>query len=157
MIGCLVFVAGLCGFASVEMGWPYATKIAAKAHFPGRGFAEEIRGRWRERYRQPLRYVIGDTRTGGNIAYFTPERPHLLIDGNYEISPWIDPEEVRKRGAVIVWCMSDCGVANEPADLRSEFPTAEVQPALTLARETIMPEPPATIGWAILAPAKARP
>jgi hypothetical protein len=52
---------------------------------------------------QKLRYVIGTMWDGGNLAHYSPDQPQVLIDGLPQRAPWIDLNEVRKKGAIVVW------------------------------------------------------
>ena len=68
------------------------------------------------------------------------ERPHVLIMGDYRISPWIDADDLQKSGGIIVWCAAHCLDKNYavaiPPYLTEAFPNAEVQQPLTLLRQT---------------------
>ena len=49
------------------------------------------------------RRKVGDARTAGLVAYTSPDRPSLYVDGSPERAPWIGDEAVRQKGAVILW------------------------------------------------------
>ena len=51
------------------------------------------------------------------------------------ISPWVDREELRRRGAVIVWEDGQLDAA-AMAQLRLEYPGLDVQDPITLPRHT---------------------
>ena len=55
----------------------------------------------------PLRYVIGSMWDGGNAAHYSPDQPQVLIDGEPARAPWIDLNDLRRDGAVVVWTQSD--------------------------------------------------
>jgi hypothetical protein len=73
------------------------------AFFPGQSIAQELSARFRTITGQPLAYVIGPTWVGGNIAHYASEEPELLIDGSAERAPWIDFDDMKHRGALVVW------------------------------------------------------
>jgi hypothetical protein len=102
-----------------------------------------------------LRYVIGDVWPAGNVAWYADDRPHVFLDGNPRISPWIDPDDLKKSGGVIIWCIH-CGSREEPRteseNIKALMAHAEVQAPLTLKRMTFANVSPAEIGWAILPP-----
>ncbi len=153
----LLFVFGLVGFVYVEALAPYVTHKVKRINFSGKLFALQISQDWHERYHTPLRYVVGDTWIGGNIAYYAPDRPHLLIYGNYKISPWIKPTEIQKDGGVIVWCGMNCDVHDHrgiPPYIRTEFPQAQLQKALIFPQGTHAKVPLGMINWAIIPPQK---
>jgi hypothetical protein len=64
------------------------------------------------------------------------------------LSPWIDPADLARRGAVLLWE----GPSEMLASLKATFPRAELQPPLTLPRHTLYPRSPATVNYAIVPP-----
>jgi len=40
---------------------------------------------------------------GGNVAHYAPTHPRVLVDGEPERAPWIDLDDLRKKGAAVVW------------------------------------------------------
>jgi len=155
-----VFIAGLLAVAGKNILEPYKTHKAGRIYFPGRALAEEISAEWQQRMHTPLRYVIGDIWVAGNIAWYAPgqtdQRPHVLINGDYSISPGVTPEDIRKYGGVIVWCRGDCTHQDNedvPGWYWTEFSQeAKMQPVLAIPQQTGAPVNPTRIGWAILAP-----
>lgn len=156
-IALFLFVIGLAGFFSVEKLAPYVTHKTKRINFSGKHFALQISQAWHARYGQPLRYVVGDTWIGGNIAWYAPDRPHQLTDGNYKISPWIDPADIKRYGGVIVWCgycdTRDKDRIRPPAYLHDAFPRAVIQPPLVFPQATGAKVPEAMVEWAIIPPA----
>jgi 4-amino-4-deoxy-L-arabinose transferase-like glycosyltransferase len=150
----IIFLAGLLGYAGSNFLTPYIDHKAMRVHFPGSALAQQIDEAWHRRFATPLTYVVGDTWAGGNVAYYAPERPHLFINADTAISPWIDPDDVRKRGAVLVWCEKHCVRNSEgmPAFVHERFPQAELQKPLEIPRQTEADIPPVVIGWAIQKP-----
>ena len=53
------------------------------------------------------------------------------------ISPWVDRDELRRRGAVIVWEDGQIDAA-ALAQLRTDYPGLKVQAPLTLPRQTFV-------------------
>ncbi len=150
-----LFIIGLAGFVYVEALAPYVTHKAKRINFSGKLFAAQISKDWHARYHTPLRYVVGGTWIGGNIAYYAPDRPHLLIFGNYKISPWIKPAEIKKDGGVIVWCGLNCDVNDRdviPSYIHSEFPQAQFQKPLFFPFGTHAKVPLGMVNWAIIPP-----
>ena len=156
-----IFIAGLVGFFSIEALGPYVTHKAKRINFSGQRFAEQISKIWHQRYHQPLRYVVGDTWIGGNIAYYAGDRPHLLTDGDYKISPWVTPQEIKKHGGIIVWCGTHCDIQDQggrqdqvptPAYIHTAFPQAEIQPPMIFPQKIGAPVPSAMVEWAVVPP-----
>jgi hypothetical protein len=73
------------------------------------------------------------------------------VHGDLRISPWVNREVLARRGAVLVW--DETGATPQlPEPLRAAFPTAQVQPLLTLPRLTRARVAPAVVGYAFVPP-----
>ncbi len=67
--------------------------------------------------------IIGPTWEAGLVAQFMPNRPMVLVDGDYTKSPWVSPTTVRKRGALLVWAgAKDKFISFAPFDARGTMP-----------------------------------
>jgi 4-amino-4-deoxy-L-arabinose transferase-like glycosyltransferase len=153
----VLFVVGLVVFIGSNTLYPYVLGKSQRVHFPGQTLADKTVYGWHRITHAPLHYVIGDTWPAGNLAYYAPERPHVLINGDFSISPWVTPDDIKQYGGIFVWCISHCNnspgnTSRIPTFLR-DHPNAKVQVPLTLPRQTGAKLPPAIIGWAILPPA----
>ena len=51
----------------------------------------------------PMPYVVSDRKGACNVAVYSPEAPEAFFDADVTQSQWIDPEDVLKRGGVIIW------------------------------------------------------
>ncbi len=71
--------------------------------WPGRAVADRLTRNWHEQYGTPLPYVIGRRKPSCNVVFYSPDRPVAFFDHKVALSPWIDPADVRRRGAVILW------------------------------------------------------
>ena len=119
--------------------------------YPGSRLADELALRFRAATGRPLVYVIGTMWDGGNVAHYAPPRPRVLIDGNPRRAPWIDPGDLRSKGAVVVWTDGDPAVM--PIAYRSIAGDAQVQPPFKLPfrrGDAVL-----NVGWAILRPQAA--
>jgi hypothetical protein len=63
--------------------------------------------RYRAMTGRPLDYVIASMWDGGNVSRYAPERPRVLIDGDPKRAPWIDLDDLRAKGAVVIWTGQD--------------------------------------------------
>jgi hypothetical protein len=160
-----VLIAFPVGFAIAELGEPLIRDRAKATQFPGRLLAETLTRQWRERTGTPLTYVGGAVVlangigprtvaaagqfTANNVAVYSPDRPHVIVNGELGLSPWIDVADLERRGAVFVWQPQEKGL---PENIRRQFPRAELQPPMTLARHTLYPRRGALIYYAILPP-----
>jgi hypothetical protein len=119
--------------------------------FAGRLMAETVTRAFRERTHDPLVYVAGTEFAAYNVAVYSEDRPHVIVHGDLKLSPWIDPRDLSKRGAIVVL---DPGLVSD--EMRNEllrlFPGAEFQQTLSLPRATLIPRTPVGIDWAIVPP-----
>jgi hypothetical protein len=155
LVVCLAFPLA---YAAIELLEPVIRDRPKATHFPGQRLADTITRQWRERTGTRLQYVGGaEVGTGpgefaaNNIAVYSPDRPHVIVHGNPRLSPWIDMADVGRRGAVLVW-MPRPGDTGLPANLRRNFPGAELQPPLVLPLQTLRPVSPAVIHYAFVLP-----
>jgi len=116
--------------------------------YPGKQLGAEMSRRYRELTGQPLAYVIGTMWLSGNIAHYAPEQPRVLIDGSPARAPWIDLDDLRARGAVVVWVAGDPDVL--PPVFRAVAGDAQVQPVVTLPLH--IGAGVTQVGWALLRP-----
>ena len=117
-------------------------------HFPGQQLGTAVNTHWRNVTGKSLEYVIGDTWSAGNVAFYAEDRPSVIFTHrDLHISPWIDPAAVRRAGAVILWDVSEQG-RTMPQDLRQRFPGAVFQHYLTVQGER-----PHQFGIALIYPA----
>ncbi len=116
--------------------------------FPGGELGRELSQRYRAITGKPIVYVIGSMWDGGNVAHYAPSHPRVLIDSKPVRAPWIDLNDLRARGAVVVWTAGDPHVI--PPELRTMAADAALQPPFTLAYRRGPGE--VTVGWAILLP-----
>jgi 4-amino-4-deoxy-L-arabinose transferase-like glycosyltransferase len=71
--------------------------------FPGRVLAEQMTRQWHDETGTTLGYVAGTEFAANNVAVYSPDRPRVVVHGRPRISPWIDMDDVKKRGVLIVW------------------------------------------------------
>ena len=97
---------------------------------------------------KPPVYVIGTMWDGGNIEHYAPSHPRVLVDGKPARAPWIDLNDLRARGAVVVWTAGDLHVI--PPEFRTIAADAAVQPPFLL--DDLRGGNKTNVGWAILLP-----
>jgi hypothetical protein len=112
--------------------------------------ADAITRAWREAYGTPIVYAGGTEFTVNNLAVYSADRPHVLPHGDPKLAPWVDMNDLRRRGAVFVWEEGDPRVHLE--DWRKAFGELEIQPALVLARQTWHPVRPVRVVYAFVPP-----
>jgi 4-amino-4-deoxy-L-arabinose transferase-like glycosyltransferase len=116
--------------------------------FPGDKLGAALTQRFRAATGAPLGYVIGSMWDGGNLAHYSPDQPQVLIDGAPDRAPWIDLDDVRKNGAVVVWTQGD--TAQLPPQFASAAPDAEVGAPFELPMRRGFGA--IHVGWAIVKP-----
>lgn len=145
-----VFVALMLAFIADYTVMPLLDHRYRTAFFPGDKLAAELTARFHQASGgKPLRYVIGSMWLAGNVAHYSPDQPHVLIDGLPARSPWIDLADLRKQGAVLVWDMGDYD--RLPAPFAALAPGAQVGTPLTLPARRFG-STAEHVGWAILPP-----
>ncbi|WP_417518490.1 glycosyltransferase family 39 protein [Minwuia sp.] len=123
------------GLKPMRGAWPGATiQQAAEAHF------EAETG-------QPMKYVIGDFWLGGLATITARHDPSLLMNGDPRLSPWIDLDDMKKSGALIIWQIRE----GKPA------PGHDIFGPVTADRQLVLPwkdreRPPLLIGMQVLPP-----
>jgi 4-amino-4-deoxy-L-arabinose transferase-like glycosyltransferase len=72
-------------------------------YFPGEKLAVEMTQRFHNATGEKLNYVVGSMWIAGNVAHYSPDHPRVLIDGLPRRAPWIDLDDLRAKGALLVW------------------------------------------------------
>jgi hypothetical protein len=116
--------------------------------FPGDRLGEMLTARFHDATGTPLRYVIGSMWDGGNLAHYSPDQPRVLIDGLPARAPWINLDDLRDKGAVLVWTQSD--PRQVPAAFAAIAPGAE--PGAPFDLRMRRGDGTVHVGWAILKP-----
>ncbi len=103
----------------VLMPWTVGTdlKVARPAAAMGRFFADSFE----RRTGLPLAVVTGDPRTAALVALGAPSRPSVFFDADPAHSPWVTADDIRKKGAVVVWLTADT-TPTPPPDIKAYFP-----------------------------------
>jgi hypothetical protein len=147
----LLLAAPPIGVALAIVGLPWlgvpGSGVDKPAAAMGRFFAESFA----RRTGSPLAIVAGDPVTAALVALGAPARPTLYLDAAPRGTPWVTADDVRRKGAVVVWPNPDTRAEVPPAiaarfpGLVADVPRAferEVQGRLSLLR----------IGWGVIRP-----
>jgi len=145
-----VFVAIPIIYVAVEIGEPFVRDRPKAVQFSGRLLADTVTQAWRNRYGTPLTYVGGDDFVSNNVAVYSPDRPHVVVHGEFKLSPWIDQADLRRRGAVLVWGEDEPDASLQ--QLRTNFGDFEVQPVLVLPRQSWHTGRPDRVVYAFVPP-----
>ncbi len=135
--------------ATVTLPWTAAVDldVSKPAADMGAFFTETFR----RRIGRPLLFVAGDVRTAGLVAFTSPDRPHLFINGSGERAPWISEDAVRRNGAVVVWTATDAA-GTPPEALKAAFPDMVPEVPRSFSRSIQGRLPLLRIGWAVIRP-----
>jgi hypothetical protein len=146
-----VFILLALGFAADYTVLPMIDHRYRAAFFPGDALAADLTQRFHDATGgKKLAYVIGSMWLGGNVAHYSADHPEVLIDGLPRRAPWIDLDDVRAKGAILVWEGGD--LDRLPPQLAAIAPSAQVLAPLTLPPRRHFGTPSEHFGWAILMP-----
>jgi hypothetical protein len=147
--GLLIVPAIFVPFLIVLLPWTAAVdlKVAQPASAMGRFFADSFE----RRTGQPLAVVTGDPRLAALVALAAPSRPSVLFDADPARSPWVSADDIRKKGAIVIWQSADT-TPTPPPDIKAYFPdlVAEVPRAFDRPVQGRMPT--LWIGWGVIRP-----
>ena len=118
---------------------PYLKRKCDYENYPGRALSRIIDERWRKHFNTPLPYVVGDREAACNIAVYSGNRPEAYFSANPAFSQWIDEEDLRRRGGVLLWE----GLPGDRPDFLARFDAPEYQ--ITAAETVVVPR--ATPEW----------
>ena len=146
-----IFVLLVLAFTADYTVLPMVDHRYRAAFFPGDALAADLTQRFHDATGgKRLSYVIGSMWLGGNIAHYSPDHPGVLIDGLPRRAPWIDLDDLRAKGAILVWEGGDFD--RLPPPLAAIAPSAQVGGSLMLPPRRRFGTPPERFGWAILKP-----
>ena len=149
----VVFTIFVVAFIANYLVLPHFDHRYRAVLFPGDRLGEILTARFHEATCRPpdcapLRYVIGSMWDGGNLAHYSPDRPRVLVDGLPARAPWIDLDDLRDKGAILVWTQGD------PRQIPTAF--AAIAPDAELGTPFDLPMRRADgtvhVGWAIVKP-----
>ena len=149
-----IFIAMPLAYALTEGLEPLVRARPKATQFPGTALARAVTQKWHDKFSTPLAYVGGAEFAANNIAVYSVDHPHVIVHADVNLSPWIDQNDLKRRGAVLVWEDGQVDAAGL-ARLRSGFPGLEVQEPLILPRQTFVAKdkmPPARVHVAIVPP-----
>jgi len=118
---------------------PYSKKGCDYENFPGKALSARLTAEWRTRYGTPLPFVIGDRRESCNIAVYSADRPEAYFSANPEFSQWIDEDEIREKGALILF--------DARAKRRPKWLAKLAESGFARTPETVVEEERAVPGW----------
>jgi hypothetical protein len=150
-IGLLLVPAILVPVAILVLPWISGTdlSIAQPANAMGRFFAESFE----RRTGRPLAVVGGDMETAALVAVAAASRPGVYFGDDVAGSRSITADDIRKKGAIIVWPASET-TPEPPPSIKAVFPGLVTEVPQTFARPVRGRLPPLRIGWGMIRPAR---
>jgi hypothetical protein len=133
---------------------PWATGIELKVAQPARAMGHFFADSFARRTGRPLAVVSGDDQIAELIALGAPSRPSVYFAGDPAHSPWVTAQDIRDKGAVIVWPAPDANPA-PPPEIKAHFPELVPEVPRSFARPVRGRLPPLLIGWGMIRPASA--
>lgn len=127
-------------------------RIAQPANAMGEFFADSFQ----RRTGQKLAIVTGDPRTAALVALAAPSRPSVFSDADPARTPWVTADDIRNKGAVVVWVASDTS-PTPPGDIKVYFPDLVPEVPHTFDRPVQGRLPPLRIGWGVIRPGSVMP
>jgi 4-amino-4-deoxy-L-arabinose transferase-like glycosyltransferase len=121
------FIAIIFIFMGILLtGYSYSllnSATSSSSNFPGREIAAKTTTLWHDTYHTHLDYVAGSRWVGGNISFYSPDRPTVFIEWNHKRAPWVNIQKMQEKGAVFVWDITN----NEtlPTEIQQQFPKLE--------------------------------
>ena len=83
-------------------------------------------------------------------------RHPTLIDADPQRSPWVTADDIRKKGAVVVWLASDT-TQTPPPDIKTYFPDLVAELPRTFNRPVQGRLPVLRVGWGVIRPGSVAP
>jgi hypothetical protein len=152
--GLLIVPALFVPLLIVLLPWTAGTdlQVAQPANAMGRFFAENFE----RRTGAPLAVITGDPRTAALVALAAPSRPSVFFDADPSQSPWITADDIRKKGAVVVWLAADTA-PTLPPDIKAYFPDLVPEVPRTFDRPVQGRMPLLRVGWGVIRPGSVAP
>ena len=147
--GLLIVPAILVPAVIALLPWTVGTDltVAQPAAAMGRFFAESFE----RRTGHPLAIVGGDEQTAALIALAAPSRPSVFFVADPQRSPWISAQDIRAKGAILVWPAAATSPEPPPA-IKARFPDLVAEVPQTFERPVRGRLPPLRIGWGMIRP-----
>jgi hypothetical protein len=147
--GLLVVPALFVPAVMVLLPWTIGTdlKVEQPANAMGRFFADSFE----RRTGRPLAVVAGDVRTASLVALAAPSRPSVYFDADPARSPWVTPDDIRQKGAVVVWLTATTS-PDPPPEIKARFPDLIPEVPHTFERPVQGRLPVLRVGWAVIRP-----
>jgi hypothetical protein len=130
---------------------PWTTGIDLRVDQPASAMGHFFADSFERRTGRPLAVVTGDPRTAALVALAAPSRPSVYFDADPERSPWVTPDDIRQKGAVVVWLTADT-TPTPPPEIQARFPDLVPEVPRTFERRVQGRLPALRVGWGVIRP-----
>ncbi len=141
-----IFLTVIFGQGLLE---PYWKQKQTRIHYPAEQVARELAAVWKSEMGTDLAYVAGDMWSAANVTLHAPGRPSMFYLHSRRLSPWIDMEDVQRKGLMIVWRGDRDVPLNE---LLAFYPDAVRQGSRTFRFRSGADIPEVIVNWLIVPP-----
>ncbi len=73
------------------------------AFLPNKHIAHSMAKLWHQHYHQPLAYIAGSNYLIALLTPYLNDKPQPYFSWSKQQSPWINEEQLRKKGALFIW------------------------------------------------------
>jgi len=74
----------------------------SKTRFDGPGLALAVQAHWDQAFDTPLRIVAADHILSAMVSQYAPDRPSMLVHGDFTVSTWLTPAQLQRDGAAVL-------------------------------------------------------
>jgi 4-amino-4-deoxy-L-arabinose transferase-like glycosyltransferase len=147
-VGLLIIPPIMAAAAVLVLPWLNVDlRVSQPAPAMARFFAESFE----RRTGAPLQIVAGDPRTAAVVALGAPSRPSLYLNATPERSPWVTPDAIKAKGAIVVWPTNDTAGA-PPPEIKERFPDLVPEVPRAFERSVQGQLPLLRVGWGLIRP-----
>ena len=108
---------------------PWKWRASDWSNFDAKALAADIAGPAHLALDGPVRVIVGPGDIAGAMALQLPERPLVLIDGRYDVCPWVAQDLVNRCGAIRI---SGANALKNGLAVGTDFPNLRWQPIAPL-------------------------
>ncbi len=119
---------------------------------PAAAMGDYFADTYQKRTGKPLEIVTGDPRLASLVAFAAPSRPSYYDFVDPTRTPWVTPEDIAKKGLIVVWPARDTRGA-PPPDIMARFPDLVPDDLPRAFEHAIQGRLPlARVGWGMIRP-----
>jgi len=133
---------------------PWTLGIGFDVDRPAGQMGEFFTDTFHRRTGASLRIVAGDAETAALVAMASSDRPSLLLTERPDLTPWVTDADIREKGAIVLWQVTD-NTGAPPAAIKARFPDLVIEVPRSFERLIQGRLPLYRVGWAMIRPQQA--